>query len=128
MPDGTRRVVAPLNDSPAERAGLRSGDRIIAIGGKLLRAGQSDSSAPLRGKAGSKVVVKVVRGEAEHAKVAIRNIRRDANGDFKDLLKEKEISEDEARRGEEQIQQLTDRMVGEVEKMLKIKEEELMTV
>ncbi|MGB1763725.1 ribosome recycling factor [Alloalcanivorax xenomutans] len=73
-------------------------------------------------------LVKVVRGEAEHAKVAIRNIRRDANGDFKDLLKEKEISEDEARRGEEQIQQLTDRMVGEVEKMLKIKEEELMTV
>ncbi|QNN45728.1 S41 family peptidase [Thermomonas brevis] len=64
MPDGTLRVVAPLDDSPAERAGLRSGDRIIAIDGKLLRAGQSDSSAPLRGKAGSKVVVKVVRGEA----------------------------------------------------------------
>src|SRR5690606_9740567 len=64
MPDGTLRVVAPLDDSPAERAGLRSGDRIIAIDGKLLRAGQSDSSAPLRGKAGSKVAVKVVRGEA----------------------------------------------------------------
>ena len=64
MPDGTLRVIAPLDDSPAERAGLRSGDRIIAIDGKLLRAGQSDSSAPLRGKAGSKVVVKVVRGEA----------------------------------------------------------------
>ena len=64
MPDGTLRVVAPLDDSPAERAGLRSGDRIIAIDGKLLRAGQNDSSAPLRGKAGSKVVVKVVRGDA----------------------------------------------------------------
>lgn len=64
MPDGTLRVVAPLDDSPAERAGLRSGDRIIAIDGKLLRAGQTDSSAPLRGKAGSKVVVKVVRGDA----------------------------------------------------------------
>ncbi|ASK34117.1 ribosome recycling factor [Alcanivorax sp. N3-2A] len=73
-------------------------------------------------------LVKVVRSEAEHAKVAIRNIRRDANGDFKDLLKEKEISEDEARHGEEQIQQLTDRMVAEVDKMLKTKEEELMTV
>lgn len=73
-------------------------------------------------------LVKVVRAEAEHAKVAIRNIRRDANGDFKDLLKEKEISEDEARHGEEQIQQLTDRMVAGVEKMLKTKEEELMTV
>lgn len=73
-------------------------------------------------------LVKVVRAEAEHAKVAIRNIRRDANGDFKDLLKEKEISEDEARHAEEQIQQLTDRMVAGVEKMLKTKEEELMTV
>jgi ribosome recycling factor len=73
-------------------------------------------------------LVKVVRAEAEHAKVAIRNIRRDANGDFKDLLKEKKISEDEARHAEEQIQQLTDRMVAGVEKMLKTKEEELMTV
>lgn len=73
-------------------------------------------------------LVKVVRAEAEHAKVAVRNIRRDANGDFKDLLKEKEISEDEARHAEEQIQQLTDRMVADVDKMLKTKEEELMTV
>ncbi|MCK0537656.1 ribosome recycling factor [Alcanivorax quisquiliarum] len=73
-------------------------------------------------------LVKVVRGEAEQAKVAIRNIRRDANGDLKELLKEKEISEDDARRGEELIQQLTDRMVGEVDKMLKIKEEDLMSI
>ena len=73
-------------------------------------------------------LVKVVRGEAEQARVAIRNIRRDANSDFKDLLKEKEISEDEARHGEEQIQQLTDRMVAEADRMLKTKEEELMTV
>ena len=75
-----------------------------------------------------KDLVKVVRAELEHARVAIRNIRRDANGDLKDLLKEKEISEDEARHGEEQIQQLTDRMVAEAEKLLKAKEEELMTV
>ena len=73
-------------------------------------------------------LVKVVRGEAEQAKVAIRNIRRDANGDLKELLKEKEISEDDARRGEELIQQLTDRMVGEVDKTLKIKEEDLMSI
>lgn len=75
-----------------------------------------------------KDLVKVVRAEAEQARVAIRNIRRDANSDFKELLKEKEISEDQARHGEEQIQQLTDRMVAEADKMLKIKEEELMTV
>ena len=73
-------------------------------------------------------LVKVVRAEAEGARVAIRNIRRDANSDLKELLKEKEISEDDERRGEDQIQQLTDKMVGQVEVMLKEKEEELMTV
>ncbi|MDE2407526.1 MAG: S41 family peptidase [Xanthomonadaceae bacterium] len=61
LPDGSLRVVAPLDDSPAARAGLRSGDRIIGIDGKLLAKGQRDASAPLRGKAGTKVVVKVVR-------------------------------------------------------------------
>lgn len=73
-------------------------------------------------------LVKVVRQEAEGARVAIRNIRRDANSDLKELLKEKEISEDEERRGEEQIQQLTDRMIARVEEILKEKEEELMKV
>ena len=73
-------------------------------------------------------LVKVVRAEGEQAKVSVRNIRRDANGDLKDLLKEKEISEDDARRGEEAIQQLTDRMVGEVDKLLKTKEEDLMSM
>lgn len=73
-------------------------------------------------------LVKVVRGEAEQARVSIRNIRRDANSDLKELQKEKEISEDEQRKGEEQIQQLTDKMVGEVDRVLKEKEEELMTV
>ncbi len=61
LPDGGLRGIAPLDDSPAARAGLRSGDRIVAIDGKLLLPGQSDGSAPLRGKAGTKVVVKVVR-------------------------------------------------------------------
>jgi len=61
LPDGTLRVIAPLDDSPAARAGLRSGDRIIAIDGKLLVAGQSDASAPLRGAPGTTVVVRVLR-------------------------------------------------------------------
>ena len=61
LPDGALRVIAPLDDSPAERAGLRSGDRIIAIDGKPLSAGNSDASAPLRGKAGTRVVVTVQR-------------------------------------------------------------------
>lgn len=61
LPDGSLRIVAPIDGSPAEQAGLRSGDRIVAIDGKLLRAGPSDGSEPLRGVAGSKVVVKIVR-------------------------------------------------------------------
>ena len=73
-------------------------------------------------------LVKVVRHEGEAAKVAIRNIRRDANNDFKDLLKEKEISEDEDRKALENIQRLTDQFVGEVDKVLADKETDLMEV
>ena len=75
-----------------------------------------------------KDLVKVVRHEAEQARVAIRNIRRDANSDFKDLLKEKEISEDEERKAEDNIQKLTDSFVGKIDKVLADKEAELMEV
>lgn len=71
---------------------------------------------------------KLARGEAENAKVAIRNIRRDILGDIKDLLKEKEISEDEERRAGEEIQKLTDKYVADVDKMLAAKEAELIQV
>lgn len=73
-------------------------------------------------------LVKVVKHEAEQARVAIRNIRRDANSDFKDLLKEKEISEDEERKAEDNIQKLTDTYVGKIDKVLAAKEAELMEV
>jgi ribosome recycling factor len=73
-------------------------------------------------------LVKVVRHEGEAAKVAIRNIRRDANSDFKELLKEKEISEDEEHKAEDDVQKLTDRYVGEVDKVLAGKETELMEI
>jgi ribosome recycling factor len=75
-----------------------------------------------------KDLVKVVRHEAEQARVAIRNIRRDANSDFKELLKEKEISEDEERKAGENIQKLTDTYVGKIDKVLADKEAELMEV
>jgi ribosome recycling factor len=75
-----------------------------------------------------KDLVKVVKHEAEQARVAIRNIRRDANSDFKDLLKEKEISEDEERNAEERIQKLTDTYVGKIDMVLADKEAELMEV
>jgi ribosome recycling factor len=73
-------------------------------------------------------MIKVVRHEAEGARVAIRNIRRDANNDFKELLKEKEISEDDERRAQEQIQKLTDAAIADVEKVLQAKEAELMEI
>ena len=71
-------------------------------------------------------LVKVVRQEAENGRIAIRNIRRDANGDFKTLRKEKDISEDEQRRGEDRIQKLTDEHVAQVDEALANKEKELM--
>jgi len=73
-------------------------------------------------------LIKVVRQEGEKARVAIRNIRRDAIHQLKELLKEKEISEDEERRAEEAIQKLTDRMVAEVEKVVAEKEKDLMEI
>ncbi len=71
---------------------------------------------------------KVARSEAENAKVAIRNIRRDVLGDIKALLKEKEISEDDERRAADDIQKITDKYVAEVDKRLAAKEAELMKV
>ena len=75
-----------------------------------------------------KDLIRVVRAEAEQGRVAIRNIRRDANSDIKELLKEKEISEDESRAGEENIQSLTNEFIKEVDSLLAGKEKELMEV
>jgi ribosome recycling factor len=75
-----------------------------------------------------KELIKVVKHEGEGAKVAIRNIRRDANAHLKDLLKDKEISEDDDRRAQDDIQKITDRYVAEVDKMLQVKETELMAI
>lgn len=71
---------------------------------------------------------KVARSEAENAKVAIRNIRRDVLGDVKSLLKDKEISEDDERRTADEIQKITDKFVAEVDKRLAAKEAELLKV
>ena len=71
---------------------------------------------------------KVVHGEGEDTKVAIRNIRRDANQQIKDLLKDKQITEDDERRAEEEIQKLTDKSIKDVDDVVKAKEQELMAV
>ncbi len=73
-------------------------------------------------------LVRVVKGEAESTRVAIRNIRRDANSDLKMLEKEKEISEDDERRGQDNVQKLTDKYVQEVEVVLGEKEKDLMAI
>ncbi|HEY8355343.1 MAG TPA: ribosome recycling factor [Methylophilaceae bacterium] len=73
-------------------------------------------------------MTKIVRTEGENAKVAIRNVRRDANDALKKLTKDKEISEDDERRMQDEIQKLTDRFVAEIDKMLQAKEAELMAV
>ncbi len=73
-------------------------------------------------------MVKKVRGEAEGSRVAVRNIRRDANGDLKELEKEKEISKDDLRRGEESVQKLTDSAIKEIDSVLAKKETDLMEV
>jgi ribosome recycling factor len=75
-----------------------------------------------------KDLIKVVRGEVEEGRVVVRNIRRDANNDLKRLLKDKEISEDEARRGEECIQKVTDKYIADIDKMLATKEADLMAI
>jgi ribosome recycling factor len=69
-----------------------------------------------------------VKTEGEHTKVAVRNLRRDANEQFKKLLKDKELSEDEERRAQDDIQKLTDRNVAEIDRILAEKEKELLTV
>ena len=75
-----------------------------------------------------KDLIKIVRGEVESGRVAVRNIRRDANGDIKSLLKEKDISEDEARQAEDEIQKLTDKFIKEMDAQLAAKEAELMEI
>ena len=73
-------------------------------------------------------LTKIVRAEAEGAKVAIRNVRRDANDTLKKLLKDKEISEDDERRSQDDVQKMTDKAVIEVDRLLAAKEVDLMAV
>ncbi len=75
-----------------------------------------------------KDLIKVVHKEGEGARVAVRNIRRDANNHLKDLLKQKKVAEDEERRAQDDVQKLTDRHIAEVDKLLAAKEADLIAV
>jgi len=75
-----------------------------------------------------KDLIKVVHKEAENARVAVRNVRRDANQHLKELLKQKKVAEDEERRAQDDVQKLTDRYIAEIEKVVQAKEADLMAV
>ena len=75
-----------------------------------------------------KDLIKVVHKEAENARVAVRNVRRDANHHLKELLKQKKVAEDEERRAQDDVQKLTDRYIAEIEKVLHAKEQDLMAI
>ena len=75
-----------------------------------------------------KELVKVVKNDGENAKIAIRNIRRDANNDFKDLLKAKDVSEDESHQAEDTVQKHTNKYVASVDEVIAVKEKELMEI
>ena len=75
-----------------------------------------------------KELVKVMRNEGEQSRINVRNVRRDANNSLKKLVKDKEISDDEERRGQEHVQKVTDKIIAEIDQMLKDKETELMKV
>jgi ribosome recycling factor len=91
--------------------------------GELIRVPMPPLSEERRKELG-----KVVRSEGEQAKVAVRNLRREANDQFKRLLKDKEISEDDERRAQDDIQKTTDKHVAEIDRILDEKEKEIMTV
>ena len=91
--------------------------------GELIRVPMPPLSEERR-----KELVKVVKGEGEHAKVAVRNLRRDANEQLKKLVKDKAISEDDERRAQDEVQKLTDRCIAEIDKVLATKEQEILTV
>lgn len=121
-----------INVQPFEKAMIGKVEKAIrysdlglnpATNGDLIRV-----PMPMLTEERRRDLTKVVRSEAEAAKVSIRNVRRDANDALKRMIKDKEISEDDERRAQDDIQKATDRAVAEVDKMLQAKEVELMAV
>jgi len=109
---------------PVEKA-IRDGDLGLnpSTNGDLIRV-----PMPMLTEERRRDLIKVIKSEGETAKVAVRNIRRDANNTLKDALKNKEIAEDEEHRAQDDIQKLTDRFVAEIDKALVTKETDLMAV
>lgn len=109
---------------PIEKA-IRDSDLGLnpATNGDLIRV-----PMPMLTEERRRDLIKVVKSEGENAKVAVRNLRREANDQLKKLLKDKAVGEDEERRAQEDVQKLTDRFVAEIDKMLQAKEADLMAI
>jgi len=125
--DNRTLTVSPWEKNlvPAIEKAIMSSDLGLnpATSGDLIRV-----PMPMLTEETRKEMVKQARADAEQGRVSIRNARRDANNMLKDLLKDKDITEDDQRRGEDDIQKLTDHYIAEVDKVLKAKEEDLMAV
>ena len=119
--------VAPFEKKliPAVEKAIREADLGLnpATAGETIRVPMPSLTEERR-----KELIKVVRHEAENARVAVRNLRRDAIHHLKEALKEKEVSENDERRAQDEVQKLTDRSIGEIDKLLQQKETELMAV
>ncbi|MEO8464889.1 MAG: ribosome recycling factor [Gammaproteobacteria bacterium] len=125
--DARTIVVAPWEKqmvSAVEKAILNSGLGLNPVtAGQVIRVPLPPMTEERR-----REIVKVVRSQAETGRVAVRTARREALADLKDLLKEKLVTEDEDRRGQDEIQKLTDRFVAQIDALLKDKEAEIMEV
>ncbi len=125
--DARTLVVTPWEKQmvgPVEKAILNSGLGLNPVtAGSVIRVPLPPMTEERR-----REIVKVVRAQAESGRVAVRAVRREALGDLKDLLKEKLVTEDDERRGQDEIQKLTDRYVAQIDALLKDKEAEIMEV
>jgi ribosome recycling factor len=123
--DARTLVVTPWEKQmvqPVEKAIINSGLGLTPVtAGTVIRVPLPPMTEERR-----RELVRVVRHEAETSRVSVRNVRRDALGDMKDLLKEKLITEDEDRRAQDEVQKLTDKYVGQIDALLKEKEAEIM--
>jgi len=127
VPDARTIAVTPYEKrmAPVIEKAIRDSDLGLnpSTTGEVVRVPMPPLTAERR-----KELTKVVKHEAENAKVAVRNVRRDANTHLKDLVKDKKISEDDERRGQDEVQKLTDRYIAEIDKVLHAKEADLMAV
>jgi ribosome recycling factor len=127
VPDARTLMITPWEKNmvgPIEKAIMTSDLGLTpATAGTVIRV-----PLPVLTEERRRELIKVVKSEGEGARVAIRNIRRDANNDLKALVKDKEITEDDERRATDDIQKLTDRFIAEVDQLLVAKEAELIEI